>query len=152
MKRSLPVIALLMITACSQQDSTVAPQSNQAVEEPAAPADAAQVPSLDGNWHITAIDGQAVGAASAMDASFAGGKVSIASGCLRRAWTYTQKRNVVAFASDPGGSANCGGQSPDATQETAYAALQASSIAIFNQDGSEANLSGTGGNLTLRRR
>ena len=87
-----------------------------------------------------------------MTASFAGGKASIASGCLRRAWTYTQKRNVVSFTADPGGSSNCKAAAPAREQETAYAAFSGATIAIFGKEGKEANLSGTGGNLTLERR
>lgn len=86
-----------------------------------------------------------------MTATFQGGRVSLSSGCLRRAWTYTQKKNVVSFATDPSGSANCGGP-PSGDQETAYAALEKASIVIFGKEGKEAGLSGTGGNLTLARR
>jgi hypothetical protein len=151
MSRILTIASLLLVAGCNQPQAE-APPANETSTSNVAAAAADSVPALDGQWRVTAIDGQPVSAGSTMTASFAGGKASIAAGCLRRAWTYTQKRNVVSFASDPGGSANCGGQPPDATQETAYAALQASSIAIFNKDGSEANLSGTGGNLTLQRR
>jgi len=87
-----------------------------------------------------------------MSASFAGGKVSITSGCVRRGLTYTQKRNVVTFAADPGGSANCEGRGTSAEHESAYAAMQGASIAIFSKEGAQASLSGVGGNLALERR
>jgi hypothetical protein len=151
MIRHLAIAAMLLGAGCSQQEAAAPPANEAAVEPSAAPA-ANEVPALEGQWNVAAIDGKPTAAASAMTASFAGGKVTLVSGCLRRAWTYTQNRNVVSFTSDPGGSANCGGASPSGEQETAYAALQQASIAIFDKDGREANLSGTGGNLTLQRR
>ena len=148
----LPLIAaVLLVTACGQQEPA-APAANEASSAASAPAAADAVPTLEGQWSVAAIDGNPVDAGSAMTASFASGKAAIASGCVRRSWTYTQKRNVIAFAADPGGSSNCEGRGTTGEQETAYAALQDSTIAIFNKDGSQADLSGTGGNLTLKRR
>jgi hypothetical protein len=153
MTRTLTFAALLLAASCSQPDQQAAPtnEADEAAATAQAPASEASVPALEGQWTVTAIDGAPIGAASAMTASFAAGKAIISSGCLRRGWTYTQKRNVVSFANDPGSSANCGG-GPSGDQESAYIALEQSSIAIFNKDGKEATLSGTGGNLTLKRR
>ena len=148
MFRTLTVAALLLVTACGQQESSP-PATNEAVAAPETPK---AVPLLEGQWQVTAIDGKPVAGASAMTASFGGGKASIAAGCLRRAWTYTQKGNIVSFATDAGGSANCGGSTPDASQEAAYAILGKAAMAIFAKDGKQASLSGTGGNLTLERR
>lgn len=151
MTRTLAIAALMFVAGCTQQDSG-SPATNDAASGPSVPASAESVPSLEGSWQIAAIDGKPMGAGSALTASFAGGKVSIASGCVRRGLTYTQERNVVSFAGDPGGSANCEGRGTSAEHETAYAALQGASIAIFGKGGAEASLSGTGGNLTLQRR
>jgi hypothetical protein len=150
MTRCLSIAALLLVAACSKQDQSPAP-SNEAANTAEAPADEATVPTLEGSWRVAMIDGRPVAEASAMVATFAGGKLTVASGCVRRAWTYSQKRNVVSFADNPGGSDNCG-SGTSSQQETAYAAFTKASMAIFNKDGSEANLSGTGGGLTLRRR
>jgi hypothetical protein len=150
MNRCLTIAALLLAAACSKQDQG-APAANEVANTAQAPAAEAEVPTLEGSWQVAAIDGRPVAEASAMIATFAGGKLSVASGCVRRAWTYTQKRNVVSFADNPSGSDNCG-SGTSSQQETAYAAFTKASIAIFNKDGSEANLSGTGGGLTLRRR
>jgi hypothetical protein len=150
MTRTLTLAALLLAAACSKQDQRPT-GTNEITNVVEAPPTEMAVPLLEGQWTVAALDGRPVGAASAMTASFASGKASISSGCLRRAWTYTQKRNVVFFAADPGGSANCEGRGTTAERETAYAALQEANIAIFDKDGSEATLSGTGGNLTLRR-
>ena len=149
MRRYFAIAALITIAACGQQEN--APEhANESA--PAAEAKAAAMPSLEGQWRVAALDGRPIGAESAMIASFASGSATISSGCLRRAWTYTQKRNVVSFAAAPGGSSNCEGRGTTSEQETSFAALEAASIAIFNKDGSEASLSGTGGNLTLQRR
>ena len=152
MRRYIAIAALLSIAACGQQQDPSPPTANESAPVAEQPAAGRPEPNLEGQWSVAALDGRPVGAASAMTASFERGKASISSGCLRRAWTYTQKRNVVSFAADQGGSANCEGRGSTAEQETAYSALQEASIAIFNKDGSEASLSGTGGNLTLRRR
>ena len=149
MNRALTLAALLCLAACSQQQPAPA---NEAESAPAGQVAEKAVPSLEGSWDVTAIDGRPVDASSAMVASFSGGNAIVASGCLRRAWTYRQNKNVVTFAAYPGGSANCQGRGTTAQQETAYAALQEANIAIFGKDGSEASLSGTGGNLTLQRR
>ena len=148
MLRTLPIAALLFLAACSPQEPNTAPANDSAPASEAAAAEA-QVPSLVGQWAIAAIDGKPMNVAST--AAFQGGKATISSGCHRRAWTYTQKRNVVALTADPGGSSSCG-DGTSAEQEAAFSALGGASIAIFAQDGAEANLSGTGGNLTLQRR
>jgi hypothetical protein len=87
-----------------------------------------------------------------MTAAITKDSITLSTGCIRRAWTYTQKRNIVAFTSSPGGSSNCGGRSPGADAETAYAALNDATMAIVSKDGKEAGLSGIGGTLTLERR
>ena len=152
MYRTLTIAALLLAAACSQQDKAAAPSSNEneaaAAEQASAPAKT--VPSLEGQWSVTAIDGKPLTNGSGMSATFEGSKAILAAGCIRRAWTYSQKGNLLSFATDPDGSANCGGGT-SGEQETAFAALEKTSMVIFAQDG-EASLSGTGGNLTLRRR
>ena len=151
MNRILAATALvLMLAGCGQQDQSPA-ATNDASAAPSAPATQKSVPSLAGQWVVATIDGRPVGAGSAMIASFEGNRATIAAGCLRRDWSYSQKLNVIEFKTEPGGSANCGG-SPSAEQEAAYVALENSNMAIFGKDGSTASLSGTGGNLGLERR
>ncbi len=150
MRRLFAFAALCSVAACGQQEPAGPPANQAEATSAAAPAEAG-VPELAGQWQVTALDGRPVSAGSAMTATFAIGKVSISSGCVRRAWSYTQKRNVVSFAPDPTGSSTCEGRGTTAEQETAYATLQDASIAIFSGGGKQADLSGTGGNLTLRR-
>lgn len=147
--RIILAIATFSLAACGQQESPP-PEANENVPAPA--VEAAATPELAGEWVVAALDGKPVAQGSAMSASFAGERGNISQGCIRRAFTYTQKRNVVSFAPDPGGSANCEGQGASAQLATAADAAQQASIVIFSKDGNEANLSGTGGNLTLRRR
>ena len=147
MRPFLAIAAMLTLAACGQQEAP--PPANETAAAPEAKP--AETPKLDGDWRVAAIDGKPVEGA-AMAASFAAGRASLSAGCVRRAFAYTQKRNVVSFTVNPAGSSNCEGQGASAEQATAADALQQASIVIFNQDGSEANLSGNGGNLKLQRR
>jgi len=151
MERNLALAALLLVVACGQhEDHSTA--TNVAADATAPPAVADDVPSLDGQWRVVSVGGRPVDTGSAMAVSFAGGKASISLGCVRRGLTYTQNRNVVSFAVDPGGSANCDGRGTSAEHETAYAALQHATMAIFSQKGAKADLSGAGGTVALDRR
>lgn len=145
MKLILPIALLLGAAACGQEAT---PPAVNTADEPAA-AKPAEVPLLDGSWRVTGVGGVPDAGSRGMTASFGGGTVTLATGCLRRAWTYTQTKNVVAFTSSPSGSANCGGQAPGVADETAYAALGAANMAVFMKDGKQASLSGTGGTVTL---
>ena len=149
MRPVLALAALLSLAACQQQDPASAP-ANESVSASNEQVGEKTAPLLEGRWSVAALDGRPVDAA--MSASFAGGAASLVAGCVRRAFSYTQKRNQVSFQPDPGGSSNCEGQGASAQHATASDALQQASIVIFDKDGSEANLSGAGGNLTLRRR
>jgi hypothetical protein len=149
MARNVPLAALLLLAACGQQDRTAPVQTNETAAAEKAPA---AVPSLEGNWTVTKVGGVADAASLGMTATISKDMVTLTTGCLKRAWAYTQNRNVVSFTASPGGSSNCGGGSPSAEAETAYGALTEANIAIFSKDGKEASLSGTGGGLTLERR
>lgn len=148
MIRNLSIAAMLMLAACQQQE---APPSNEAAAtQPAAPAPAA-IPSLEGEWRVTMIGGDPNAAGPGMTASFGDGMARLSTGCLRRAWTYSQKRNSLTFTSSPGGSSNCGG-SPGPGEDAAYAAVDGANIGLFEDDGKQVTLSGTGGTITLERR
>ena len=150
MTRLLPILALLLMAACDKQDSSVVPPANEAAAAPAVPTAAAETPSLEGSWKVSMVGGRDV-AGLGMTAAIGGGKASISTGCFRRAWTYTQNRNVVAFAAAPSGSSNCS-TPPNGDEESANSAISDANIAIFGKDGKEVSLSGTGGTLTLQRR
>src|SRR4029453_1052931 len=132
--RVLTSVALLLVAGCSQQAA-----KSEATENVAAatmPADAAkpEVPVLDGEWQLSKNDGRPAAAGSSTVASFGGGKLSITAGCSRRAWTFTQKRNIVAFTADPGGSTNCENP-PNGEQEAAITALDRATRARLAKKG-----------------
>lgn len=145
MSRFVIVTSLLLAAGCTQQGKT-STSNEDAMARPL--AEPAAVPALDGEWQVTKVDGRPI--APAMTAAFEGGRVRITAGCARRAWTFTQKRNIVSFAANPGGSANCE-VPPTVKQEEAFQALDRATIAIFAKEGREASLSGDGGNVTLVR-
>ena len=148
MIRIVPISMFLALAACGEREAPPPP-----VNETAEPAKVAtEVPSLEGSWSVVRIGGVPEAGPLGMTAAVTKGSFTLSVGCFRRAWTYTQNRNVVTFKSSPGGSSNCGGSAPGAAAETAYAVLDDANIAVFAKDGKEASLSGTGGTLTLERR
>ena len=148
MIRIVPIAMLMALAACGEREAPPPP-----VNETAEPAKVAtEVPSLEGSWSVVRIGGVPEAGPLGMTAAVTKGSFTLSVGCFRRAWTYTQNRNVVTFKSSPGGSSNCGGSAPGAAAETAYAVLDDANIAVFAKDGKEASLSGTGGTLTLERR
>lgn len=148
MSRLAFVAVLFLLSACNSEPRPEQTASNVTVEE-AEPV--VEVPELAGEWRVTKIEGGDA-AGLGMIADFNAGRATLATGCVRRAWTYTQRRNIVSFKTNPAGSSNCDGRTPSGTEETAYAALDGATIAIFAKEGQEASLSGSGGNLTLERR
>ena len=147
MPRILTLAALLLVAGCRQQTDQNGTMANEAGEALQAPA--VEVPSLNGAWKLTEVDGRPIDGGSTV-ATFADGALRIVAGCSRRAWTFTHQRNIVSFAADPGGSANCESP-PTSRQDAAFRAVDRATMAIFDPDGREANLSGGGGNVTLER-
>lgn len=151
MNGTLPLAALLILAACDQAREPAPSVANETASAPSAEASKPAVPSLEGNWRVTMIGGRDAKALG-MTAALGGGKATLSTSCIRRAWTYAQQRNVADFTGSPSGSSNCGGQAPGPKEELAYAALDDANLVIFNKDGAEATVSGTGGTLTLERR
>ena len=151
MIRMLPVALLSLSLAACQKPAEEQPPANDAANQSAEAAAPAAIPALEGNWRVANVDGNPAVGALGMTASFAGGAATIATGCLKRAFRYTQDRNRVSFNASPSGSANCG-RTPSGDEENAYAALESANIAVFDKDGKAATLSGTGGVLALERR
>ena len=145
-------IALLLFAAGCDRETPAAPATNESVADNAAASAQAEVPLLKGNWAVTSIGGVADAAGLGMTASVTSDTITLGTGCIRRAWTYTQKRNLVAFKASPGGSSNCGGTAPSAGAEAAYAAVADANMAVFSKEGRQASLSGTGGTVTMERR
>ena len=142
MNRILPLLALLLLSACDSQEAP-APAPTAAKPPAPAPVVKAAVPSLKGQWRLTA--------PAPLDLSIGANQATLSSGCLRRGFTFRQDRNKVAFASAPAGSSNCG-RTPSVAEETTFAALADENLAVFSKDGRDVSLSGVGGILTLERR
>lgn len=156
--RIVTIAALLLAAACNQHSvhgdavsNDAAANANLETPSPEASAEKPVAPLLDGNWQLSEVDGRPVEAGSSTTAAFGGGDLRVTAGCNRRSWTFTQKGNIVAFKANPGGSSNCE-KSPNVDQESAFLALDRATMVIFANQGSEASLSGDGGNVTLVRR
>ena len=146
MKR-LTTIAVFCVAGCSPVAEQ--PAANQA-EQPAAVAEKpAEVPSLAGEWSVTAIGGLPLKQVFPMTASFSDGKMNVRSECMTFAWSYTQKRNIVAFK--PVSAGRCG-RNQTTNENEMERAMKGASIALFTSDGREVQLSGNGGTATLTRR
>jgi len=149
MIRTLLIAGPLLLAACSPGHAP--PAANETASAPAAEVARPAVPSLEGSWQVTMIGGSEARPLG-MTATLGGGRAILSTGCFRRAWTYSQKGNVVDFTSSPTGSSNCGGQAPGPQEEMAYAALDGVNMAIFSGGGKRADLSGDSGTVTLERR
>ncbi|MCL6741521.1 META domain-containing protein [Sphingomonas sp. RB56-2] len=150
MSRFMTICALLLVAACGRQENESPAASNEVGQTPRAePAPA--TPMLEGAWRLAKIDGTPVEGGSSAVATFENGRLRVAAGCNGRGWTFTQKRNIVSFAGLAGASSNCGSL-PTVDQERAFHAIDRATIALFDQEGREATLSGDGGNITLSRR
>ena len=145
MKR-LTMIAALFVAGCSPAANQ--PAANQA--EPSVAAEKpAEVPSLAGEWTVTALGGQPLKQVFPMTASFSDGKMTVHSECVTLAWRYTQDRNIVAFT--PVSAERCG-RNQTTNENEMERAMKGASIALFSSDGREVQLSGNGGTATLTRR
>lgn len=136
---------LLLLAACTP----AADEPANEADAPAAEEEAAPVPSLAGDWRVSAINGRGLTQPHPMDASFTGDRLTIRSDCVRMAWDYHQDRNIVTFGSVS--ESGCpGSRMPDESQ--VQGAISQANIAMFSQNGDEVNLSGPGGSVTMTRR
>ena len=147
MIRLLPYLAALLLIGCGQPEQAAAPSNDTAQ---AAPAPKAPVPALKGEWRVAAITGAPV-TGTPMTMTIAGGSAKLTVGCIRRTSTFTQDRNTVDFAFPSTTAGDCA-RLPSAQEDLMFVALGDANVAIFDQDGREVTLSGTGGTVTLERR
>jgi hypothetical protein len=148
MKHALLIAASLLLAACNQKEEPAAPAPNAVAETPAPPVAKAPPPALEGTWKVASIDGKP---APGLTLTFKDGRATIAAGCVRRGFTFTQDRNRLSVASNPAGSSNCG-SAPSADQEAAFAALGDINTAVSGKEKGEVTLMGYGGTLSLERR
>lgn len=152
MKRRIGLGAgmLLLVAACSpgaEENAATTTAINQA-EAPPPAQDTPAVPQLAGQWRVTAINGTDLTQYYTMNASFADGRLTIASECVRIAWSYTQDRNIVSFT--PADAPSCGRMRTHNEDEVQPILTQAN-IVMFSNEGGEAEISGPGGRVTLTR-
>jgi hypothetical protein len=151
MPRIGSITALLLVASCAQKGDQPTAAENRAREEITAKPPTREIPRLQGEWKLTKVDGRPLEARSTLLVTFGNGMARIASGCTHRAWIFTQQRNIVKFAPEPDHSSNCE-VVPSNKQQAAFNALDRATMAIFDNHGREASLSGDGGNVTLKRR
>lgn len=143
----LTMIAALCVAACSPT-ADEQPAANQA-DKPAAAEKPAEVPSLTGEWSVTALGGQPLQQVFPMTASFSNDKMTVHSECVTFVWSYTQNRNIVAFKPV---SANHCGRNQTTNENEIERTMKGANIALFTGEGREVQLSGNGGTATLTRR
>ena len=144
--KPLTMIAVLCLAGCSPAEEQ--PAANQ-VEKPAAAKKPAEVPSLAGEWNVTALGGQPLKQVFPMTVSVDADKMTVHSECLTFVWSYTQNRNIVAFL--PVSAGRCG-RNQTTNENEIERAIKGANIALFSPDGREVQLSGNGGTATMTRR
>lgn len=141
----------LLLAACNpaaeEPSSNQANQANQ-VEQPPAEKEAAAVPSLEGQWRVTAINGAPLTQYYAMNANFGADRLTISSECVSLAWDFRQDRNIVNFALENVSTCRERTHNEDEIEEVVTLA----NIAMFSDEGRQVELSGPGGSATMTRR
>lgn len=142
-----PLIFLaLCVAGCSPAANQ--PATNE-VDKPAAQEKPADVPSLTGEWSVSASSGKPLTQVFPMTASVSANQITIHSECVSLAWSYTQDRNIVGFK--PGAVRHCG-RNQTQNENEVERAIGGATIALFSNEGREVQLSGSGGTVTLTRR
>lgn len=146
MRFVLPVF--LALAACGQPaEQPAANRAEPAAEQP----EVAPVPSLEGEWTISRINGAAPDQVWPMNVSIGGGRLLIRSECRTMAWSFRQDRNIVQLEPDPGASADCARvRSP--AEVLVEKPIELANIAMFSNDGREVQLTGPGGSVTIAQR
>ena len=141
------MFAALSAASCSPPESQ--PVANEANSAAASVEKPAEVPSLAGEWSVTALGGQPLQQVFSMTASFTDDRMTVRSECMTFLWSYTQDRNIVRF--EPVSAGRCGRNQTNDENEVERA-IKGANIALFTREGQEVRLSGNGGTATLTRR
>jgi len=146
MKPFLLSMVALLIAACSQPAEQ--PAANNTVETNET-AQAAAVPSLEGEWVVEQLNGKNPDQIWPMTAEATKDRFSIVSECRTMSWTFKQDRQFVQFTPVPGGE--CGRvRSP--AELLANNTAKLANTAIFSEDGRSVQISGPGGTISMSRR
>jgi hypothetical protein len=146
MTKKLIVPLALLAAACSpasEEQVANEPETEVAQAPPAA------TPSLEGDWQVTALDGQPLTQIFAMNAIVTGESFSIRSDCVRLNWEFSQTGPAVSLTSPS--TVECPrGRTSD--EHHAEQVISGVNMAIFFEEGDAVRLSGHHGTLTMERR
>ena len=138
--------AFLSLAACSQPAEQQQPAP---ANETATKTVQAAVPSLEGEWVVEQANGKPLDQMWPMTASATKDRFTIASDCRKMSWTFKQDRNFVQFT--PAVGTECGRvRSP--AELLADSSVKLAQTVVFEDEGRSAQISGSGGTLSLKRR
>jgi hypothetical protein len=145
MIKRLIVPLVLLAAACSpaSDEQATNEQDTQAAQSPPA-----ATPSMEGEWQVTAIDGQPLTQIFTMTAVVTGESFSIRSDCVRLNWEFSQTGPAVSLTSPS--TVECPrGRTGDETHVERV--ISGVNMALFPGDGDSVQLSGHHGTLTMER-
>jgi hypothetical protein len=147
MRTILLSAALLSLAACSEPAEQQRGSTNEAAAEITETAQAA-VPSLEGEWVVEQANGKAPDQLWPMTASATKDRFTITSDCRKMSWTFKQDRNFVQFT--PAAGVECGRvRSPG--EHLADSTVKLAQTVIFEDGGRRAQISGSGGTISMKR-
>ena len=147
MKKFLLSLAALSLAACSQPAEQQTAENNAVAEANAT----AQVPvtSLEGELVVEQANSKALDQIWPMTAEATKDRFTISSECRKMSWTYKQDRNFAQFT--PAAGVECGRvRSP--AENLANSTVKLAQTVIFSDEGRTAQISGSGGTITMSRR
>ncbi len=140
--------ALFALAACSQPAEQQPVPNNEAAADITETAQAS-VPSLEGEWVVEQANGKAPDQLWPMTASATKDRFTITSDCRKMSWTFRQDRNLVQFT--PAAGVECGRvRSPG--ELLADSTVKLAQTVIFGDEGRTAQISGSGGTISMKRR
>ena len=147
--KPIPVAMLALSIAACSKPADQQPAANNGEAAATNRTVPVSVPSLEGNWSISQLNGKNPDQIWPMSAEVTKDKFTIASECRRMSWAMKQDSNLVQFTPIPGGE--CGRvRSP--AEIVADKTIKLASIAVFSDEGRTAQISGAGGTLTMTRK
>ena len=149
MNRTILALAIVSLAACSKEAPPPANDVNT-VEANTAEAPAA-VPSLDGSWAVSQINGQAPNQVWPMTAQISADKLVLASECRKLGYDFHQDRNVIHLTPSAAASASCG-RAKSPAEIAIEKPLSLANIAMFSNEGRSVELSGPGGRIMMTRK
>ena len=149
--KSAAALAPLLLAACSpsEEQGNVSGVEKAAKAQQHQPEQRAEVPSLEGSWQVTQINGQEPNQVWPMTAEVADNRFELRSECRVFNWGVVQDRNTVKFT--PAGIHECARARSPAELVVEQPVDQAN-IVMFSDDGNQVEISGPGGLLTMVRR